>query len=593
MKVFQKQSENPFYGKEGLFALYSAAEERGKKTIDFDMLDKVYKECKNDTVLLGGFLSLLFNIGDITDRQHNIFRNASVDGGGKAMRDEFFLIRNWLESRMPVLYYNKLQRLIVEYSGWDALLASRVRTKKKSNTVIKVVSALQHADLNKLAEFIASYIKQEKDPMRLSLLAKRLVRIDNRKRKLSPSVDNRRLLSTLYDALSMQMDWEIVHKEGYFIHKGLLNWKKQYTTNLESVLFSTKKVQDFDLVLFSEWLSALPSDARRRVSRRLKNPKWAKLAVFHEFWEKEKEKLQAERRALEEKKEQGHQIDDAKLQELTKASRVTTGATNLKDELELLLTGKGDARDFNLRADSILKKVKFAVPVLPILDVSTSMKGSVHNLFLAYDLSALMGTIIGLVNPSKEGLLVTFGSTASVYSYKASVMISQNRFMEGNKVIYNNLIDPKETFLANYNRMRNVAKPVSGATLLTSISNMFKEWATTPERKEIISEYPVFLVMTDAHFNNAEDAKRSVDVFMTEMRSHFGWNGVLVIWDVQSQGKSRFPATNNVIHITDWTPSAIDSVFRNLGDLDVIDEYLPIWTLARSNRYAPVRNILG
>ena len=45
------------------------------------------------------FWVLLFNIGDITARQHNIFGKKKVDNGGNSAREAFFVAMEWMKRK--------------------------------------------------------------------------------------------------------------------------------------------------------------------------------------------------------------------------------------------------------------------------------------------------------------------------------------------------------------------------------------------------------------------------------------------------------------------------------------------------------------
>lgn len=83
--IFNKRTENPFKGMRKCLELANA------NVITEFMLDDAYAEAFMDKDKKALFYSILFNIGDITNREHNIFRGNKVDGGGQAERDNFFI----------------------------------------------------------------------------------------------------------------------------------------------------------------------------------------------------------------------------------------------------------------------------------------------------------------------------------------------------------------------------------------------------------------------------------------------------------------------------------------------------------------------
>ena len=77
---FNKKNENPFYGLKECLNIFQG------HSITPYLLDKAYAEVKEDKVKREMFYSLLFSIGDITNREHNIFHGKKVDSGGQAKR---------------------------------------------------------------------------------------------------------------------------------------------------------------------------------------------------------------------------------------------------------------------------------------------------------------------------------------------------------------------------------------------------------------------------------------------------------------------------------------------------------------------------
>ena len=59
------------------------------------------------------------------------------------------------------------------------------------------------------------------------------------------------------------MGWE----KQYF--KGYRDWRKQYNGELESVLFSTGRINEFTKDEFISWFDKLPAQARFRVKNRI------------------------------------------------------------------------------------------------------------------------------------------------------------------------------------------------------------------------------------------------------------------------------------------------------------------------------------
>jgi hypothetical protein len=89
MKVeFNNHEPNPFTDLNYCLNLFNNA------PITKELLNSAYNECKNNKKKLELFYILCFQVGDITNRQHNIFHNKKVDSGGTGNKDGFRTIIN-------------------------------------------------------------------------------------------------------------------------------------------------------------------------------------------------------------------------------------------------------------------------------------------------------------------------------------------------------------------------------------------------------------------------------------------------------------------------------------------------------------------
>ena len=79
---FNKKNKNPFFGLSNCLKL----QQNVSGIITPVMLDNAWAEVKNNKQAREMFFSILFSIGDITNRQHNIFNKKNVDNGGNANR---------------------------------------------------------------------------------------------------------------------------------------------------------------------------------------------------------------------------------------------------------------------------------------------------------------------------------------------------------------------------------------------------------------------------------------------------------------------------------------------------------------------------
>lgn len=576
---------NPFYGAKAMKELYDCTDDRVNLTMS--KLDAAYEEARSYNNGIELFFTILIAIGDI-DRQHNIFKSRK-ESGGFALRDKFRTIVRWLLGKHPDYFSSLLYNdIFVEYVGWDTILKLQVNTVKKTERVKNVVRQYDTEDVEMLAKYIASWIIKNKNEAKRTLLAKQLVRIDGRKRKLPQSKENVLIRKRLYDSLSELMDFEV---DEYGNHVGLYEWRKKYIQREEFFLFSTGKILDFDKVQFTNWINTIPSEARRRVKKRIKkNDKYSKLYEYYLEWEESKKEIQKEKRKLEAKRSLSIE-DKIKLEELKKDAKVNTGASSLYKEFTEFL-GTSDQDDFNIRADSILDKVNFRVPVLPIIDNSSSMRSVMNFGHTVAETASILATIIGLKNPTEEDIFIRFGTEANVVSVNQKSTVYANRFGANEKsVVIKELLNKEDDFLTNFRRFAKHFYPNMGGTDLCSVHDMFVEWADNVHKKEQIQDYQVFLVFSDAHFNKWHYAPENVRRFMHKMKASFAWEGVLVIWDLASDSKvpNRFDDIDNVIHFCGWNPNIVNQIMANIHDLDVIDSYTNLLSLYRSDRYELVR----
>jgi hypothetical protein len=612
----RKTSENPFYGQKELLTLYTRGSAKCPKSELLQLLNNAWKAVIENIELRRMLFVIIFSFGDITNRQHQIFGKNQVDQGGAAWREGF----NWSLEWMKLNTYPQYLRFVFsdsirQFIGFFAIFNLRVKTTKKTNKVEEVINTLKDVNLVETAKYVANLIKTSRNPVELILIAKWLTGVRTSKRqkrdKTGKLVGSRPLLKetlrnavqkeAFYKALSDEMGWQYIQHPHNIQFTGLRDWKKQYNSDLESVLFSTGKIVEFDETQFKTWLNSLPAGARYRVRRRLldkddkSKAKWfskfanTDLAKWFLEWEKFKETKQVEQKVLTEKVRQGVATEDdkKKLEKVTKEAKVTVGGQSLFDELTELFAGKQVS---TVTLESIINKVKFEVPVLTISDCSGSMGGR------ATAIARVLTTLTMIKNPSNEldNILVTFGSESKIYTDRSKGIESPNRFTAGRQIIVEKLVDRTKTFLENLENVSRFIHSNDGSTNFSSVAREFKRWldSASPEekeyRKEYIRKFPVFLVITDGDLNNQHNAEASMREFQQNMLQWFGWDGVVVIWDTvtsSDRSSSKFANLENVIHYTGWNLGVVNTIFTKIHDLDVIDIYTPLLSLYRSNRY--------
>ena len=596
---FNKKNENPFYGCSNCLRLI----EQAAGTVTNSMLDAAWKEVAQDLEKRKMFFSVLFSIGDITGRQHNIFKGKKVDSGGNANRDSFNTIFHWLwkNNKNQFIKFMNAQ-LFNEYQCFDTLFQNRVQTK--GSKVLNVFSAYKDPEYKKaLLNYVYSVINGN-NPFNKMLIAKfltipRTSKRQDHKKMLPETLKIMREKKAFLEELSKMMGWEIEYLKGY------REWRKQYNGELESVLFSTGKINEFTKDEFISWFDKLPAGARFRVKNRIlysKTPitpedictedyKWKKLQSWLKEWEQFKEQKQQEQRILEEKVRQGQATDEDKirLQKVKKEAKVTTGATNFKELYESILMGDVD----KLKLESFIQnKVNLPYNSLVIIDDSGSMHGAPFNF------AKFIASVCLVKNPDDDArnLIGFFNSYSHWHSFIDQTSSRKNSLLR-NQIAQTNsrpLVDPKLSFYANYNRISSFCDAVfqGGGTRLNSIpaglEPIIKE---NPDFLDTLKEYPIWTILSDGDLNNRYDAHSSMLEFQNDCRRILGYVPFVVMIEIYRYGQpliNHFEGIENMIYIP-GNPAQIEQFLTNFKDIDIFDVYTPLLSLYRSNRYELVR----
>ena len=165
MKVELNNKEtNPFSGLRNCLKIFNNGGQG--ITLSQDDLNKAWEEVKDSKERKEMFFSLLFSLGDITARQHNIFRGQKVDSGGNSQREIFFNCMEWMKKNIPDQFFKFMKsHLFNEYTCFDNLFRNRVQTQGKK--IISIKSVLNTSDnryFNELLDYTESIIKG-KNPM--------------------------------------------------------------------------------------------------------------------------------------------------------------------------------------------------------------------------------------------------------------------------------------------------------------------------------------------------------------------------------------------------------------------------------------------
>lgn len=596
-----KSNNNPFYGLRNCLKLSQAA----TGTITYDLLDACWEEVKDNKEHREMLFSLLFSIGDITNRQHNIFKNIKKDNGGNANRGGFYNIMLWMRDRHFAQFKKFLfAGLFNEYSCFDMLFCNRVQTSK--NRVVKVYQSFNDITYcSVLLEYVYKVINGT-NPYNKFLVAKfltlpRLSRRSKHKKMLDETKKIMEAKAKFLIQLSELMGWEYEVNGTYCNFKGYRRWRQEYNQDLESVLFSTGKIFDFDKDSFINWFDKLPAQARFRVKNRVlysKNAdesfKYTEFQKWYSEWESFKTKKQEEQRVLEEKvrQNQATEEDKIKLQKVKKEAKVTVGATNFKDLYEDLKNGSVD----KLKLESFMNKVNLPYNSLVIIDDSGSMRGEPFNF------ATFIAATCLVKNPDDDGrnLLGFFNSTTHWHSYIDRTSRTSNSLLrtEVAKTKVSPFVDPTLSFYDNYMKIREFCNAVfnNGCTYIDSIPKGLKEACDrNPALYDALKSYPVWTIISDGEWNNLYSPEASMNDFMRKCENYFGFRPFIVAIDVDSRyctksslKADRFSGIDNMIYIP-ANPAQIEMFLTNFKDLDTADVYIPLQSIYRSNRYELVR----
>lgn len=654
-------SENPFYKMTQTLNLFREIPKLGDKTTEQvinSLLNNAWEECKVSKEKKQLFYILFFSIGDITNREHNIFKKAKIknpDNGGFSQRKSFQYALKWLHNKDKGLFY-KLLPLMGEYYniGASTMLYTLKTDRYKGN--IQEIFKIDDIDVDALTDYISIVLKDTRTTdNEKTLWAKWLWTIPsgkNRQRKMTiteigakkykdykvgdivTKYTSKQVATLSKDSwvhscikmLSDKMGWTTVKHKNNIQYSGYSQFRSQYLANTEAVLFSTKRILEFDKTQLLEWINQLPSGARWRVQCRVVDKEGSKLKANNKWvtkngtnigevyleWLSIKDKAQDELRQLSKaEKEKLKKENPSKLKDMEKAAKVNVGATTFLDVMANCFKG-GTAQEIDTAAQSLLDKMDLKVPVMVCVDTSGSMSNSsiTHNgvNFTSIQLARLATTLFLLKNPKEElqDMCIRFDSDAQVITTGLNAEISGgNRYMSTSQKKIEWLVDNKKSFSENLSNISSLLPTPGGATNFNLISNRLKDWvdsapssAEKAVRIEMINEYPVFLLISDGDLNGYGSPASTMRDFQRNMSNWFGWEGLVVVWDTKVSGwgsnsdTNKFEGLDNVMYFGGTNIAIINQIFTNISDLETIDIYTPLRSLFESNRYIPIKAIV-
>ena len=494
-----KNNDNPFYGMHNTLKLF---EDSSYSSFNANLIQSAWDECKSNKDKRALFYSILFSIGDITNRKHNIFKGKKVDNGGNANREAFYAVVKWMWKNDKKQFTKFLNaQLFNEYTCFDVLFRNRVQTK--GARVLKTFQAFEDKEYRKVLLDYVYAVVNGSNPFNKLLIAKfltvpRTSKRSGHKRLLPETRAIMMAKKSFLEDLSKMMGWEVAYFKGY------REWRKQYNGDLESVMFTTGKINEFDEDEFLKWFDKLPAQARYRVKNRIlyskdkeDHCKWTKLQPWLKRWETYKEEKQAEQRILEEKVRQGQasEEDKVKLEKVKKEAKVTIGATNFKDLYTDILQGRID----KLKLESFMNKVNLPYNSLVMIDDSGSMSGA------PFRFASFIAATCLIKNPDDDArnLVGLFGADSVWYSHIDSTIKGRRNSIlrtEVGKVKAKPFVDPKLSFFENYQNIANFLQSAfrSGWTDISALpEGLHQVCERNPQVLDALKSYPVWTIISD------------------------------------------------------------------------------------------------
>lgn len=608
---FNKKSENPFYGMSNTLEVYQQASKG--MTISTSMLSKMWAEgtTKDKRALV---LVVLFFIGDVTNRQHNILPK-KVQKGGNSQREIFrdliipFIVQQTKDMDSDRLI--ELMVLISEYTVMDNIFAARVKTRKNTKAVITTINMIDVFGVDNVVAF-ANYIVQNGTDFQKLCLAKFLTRPRTSKRPgttemLPETTRLHSLREKVIAQVSKDQGWLVEEHPHNNLYRGFIEWRKQYNAGFESVLFSSGNINKLDKEEFLKFIDTMPSNARFRVRNRILfgadaegKRKHVELAKWYTEWEKFKEDAQTEQRALESAIASGDDSPEAqvKLAEVKKKAKVNTGAISFTNMFKDIVNNSID----KLTVQPFLDKVNLPYNTLVFIDDSGSMRGGwgSNYPFTPQQFAAFMATICLMKNPDPmaKSLLGMFSNDLQMVVGVTKTADAPNSLLNGTTRVQplKPLFDDTKHFLDNLRTMSQFLHANSRGymTNVASIPDDLNRWVGgDPNKLEQIQRYLVWTLISDGNFNNLGGASSSLNDFFRKCENYFGYRPYVILIDVAgstSQPITQFSGIDNVMMVPP-NPANIEMLLTNFKDMDVYDVYTPLQSLFRSDRYDLVKDL--
>jgi hypothetical protein len=445
--------ENPFYKMGHLLTMLTqlpkSSDSITKQQVH-QYLSNAWSEC-NSKERREAFFVIFFSIGDVQNREHNIFKKKGikdVDGGGHSKRKVFTYCLDWLLSKVPAQFY-KFMPILGEYYNLDAFSMYNLVTDRQKGTVKEVIHL--NVDVDQVTSFIATLLRDVRttDNER-KLWARWLPHVSSSKRIRNYAITDKNIkaftkgghdvkvgdvvkvkkekqsatnskdswVNNFIKVLSGKMNWLVVKHSTNSEFRGYREFRKKFLVDSEATLFSSHRIKELDEQQLLSWFSQLPSGARFRVACKLvykdtsgnyvSKGKWTNkhgvdIADVYIKWLNLKTEAQQKLRDLT--PQQKAELNTSELRQLQKEAKVNTGADTLLDIVTDVLSSSTE-QEGDARIQSLLDQIDIKVPVRLVADVSGSMVSSVimhkGKMFTAAQFAKLITTLFLLKSPEEE-----------------------------------------------------------------------------------------------------------------------------------------------------------------------------------------------
>lgn len=437
--------------------------------------------------------------------------------------------------------------------------------------------------------------------------------------------------------LSDEAGFDYVDHGTHIDFYGIRKYKKRYRSNSATTILSQKtyeQMNESDFIIAYDQFTAgdksmmnkasflgLSDDvsmkACEKANKVLKDGTVLGTAIAR-YWEKKEKKVEKFVGMTDEEKAE---MSEEEYQELKTEAKLNTGAKNPLSFMFRILGkhfqyGLPILHEERLELEYLVKNLKMPDRGVGLaLDVSGSMT-MFKNLMSIGNVKINNKTIDGVfrVDPQlyssvvlslimhRSGIpfFIAFDNSAYVYYDKVQFVKARDSFFsEDDKSIKLTSIIGKDV-IETFQNVYNIAKSHRGmATHIDSIPVRLKSYVNEvdelkEQRHEFLSQFKIFLALSDGHFNNdARGAFQSVERYQKEMVT-LGLSDFLFVWDcVPGSATDKFSKTKfkNYFHTSSTNPNVFESLLGQTSSLKITTPYMQLDALANSKEFQSLRRV--